>query len=173
MGERGPAGATSGNLPLPSLTRGGARGHHGARPGQGENNGGQQENTGGVTLGVWGNGRGREASGVDHESPGVEDKEGGRKASGVAENPRGGAREWAGESSCLRETIAPEWPMNPGGTKPPYGPQRLRADRGRTDGGGGEGAKNHPPHEQPGQRETTGVTAQQWAGSGRRRQRAR
>ena len=49
----------------------GARGRHGARPGQGGKNGGRRENMGGKTSGVWGD-------------------DGGRKASGVPENPGGG-----------------------------------------------------------------------------------
>ena len=51
---------------------------------------------------------GHEAFGVDHESTGGGAAAGGRKASGVAENPGGGATEWAGESSCLRAPTPPE-----------------------------------------------------------------
>ena len=48
-------------------------------------------------MGVWGNDRGREVSRVAHESPRMEDEEGGREASGVAENPRGAVTEWVRE----------------------------------------------------------------------------
>ena len=67
----------------------GARGRHGARPGQEEKNGGRQESKGGKTLGVRGDGGGCEASGVAQESHRVGDEEGGRESSGVAENPEG------------------------------------------------------------------------------------
>ena len=54
------------------------------------------------------NNRGRKAFVVDHESPGVGDKEVGREASGVAENPQGSAREWEGELSHHRAMTPPE-----------------------------------------------------------------
>ena len=41
----------------------------------------------------------RECGATTHKYLKVGDTKGGRKASGVAENPRGPAREWAGESS--------------------------------------------------------------------------
>ena len=51
---------------------------------------GWHENTGGKTLGVQGNDGGREASGVAEESTRVGDEEGGREAYRVAENSGGG-----------------------------------------------------------------------------------
>ena len=81
-----------------------------------------------------GDDRGRKASGVAHESPRVREEEEGRETSRVVENPGGGAMKWAGESNRLRALTPLEWPRSPGGTNPPEGPQRLRADRGRTDG---------------------------------------
>ena len=146
----------------------GTRGRHGARLGQGEKNGDRRENAGSVTSGVQSNNRRNEASGVAHESHGVEEGEEGHEASGVAENLGWGAMEWAGESSGLRVPTPPEWPRSPGGTKPQEGPQRQKTDRGRTDGGGGEGTKTHPPPEQPGCREPTAATASQWVDSGLR-----
>ena len=66
---------------------------------------------------------------------------GGERPPEWQKTPWGGATEWAGGSSRLRAPTPPEWLRGPGGTKPQEGPQRLRADRGRTDGGGGEGTK--------------------------------
>ena len=63
-------------------------GRNGARP---ENRGrsrGRRGNQARKTSGVWGNDGGCKASGVAHEYPGVGDKEGGREASRVAENPQ-------------------------------------------------------------------------------------
>ena len=65
-----------------------AQGIHGARPENRERSGGRQENQARETLGVRGDNRGREASRVFQESSVVGDKEGGSKASGVAENPQ-------------------------------------------------------------------------------------
>ena len=66
-----------------------AQGHHGARPSQMGRSGGRQESQAGETLVVRGDDGGCQASEVAHKSSGVEDKEGGRKASGVVENPHG------------------------------------------------------------------------------------
>ena len=64
--------------------------------GKKEKEGGQRENTGGETLGVRGNDGVRKAPGMAHKSPIVGDEEGGREASGVAENHRGRSRSGQG-----------------------------------------------------------------------------
>ena len=53
------------------------------------------------------------------ESSVVGGKEGGLKASGVAENLGGTARKWEGGWSCCRASTPPEWKNCPGGTKSP------------------------------------------------------
>ena len=67
----------------------GAGGVHGERPEQRGRIAGRQENSVGESLGVRGYDRSREASILAHKSLVVGGKEGGRKASGVAENPQG------------------------------------------------------------------------------------
>ena len=51
---------------------------------------------------------------------------------------------------CLRTTRPPKGQRDPGETKPRDPSQRPATDGGRTNGGGGEGTKNHPPPKQPG-----------------------
>ena len=76
----GGAQACGGNIrksPSEAADEARALGRHGARPAQREERGFRRENKGGKTLGVWGDDRVREAS-------------------GVVENPGGGAAKWAG-----------------------------------------------------------------------------
>ena len=73
---------------------------------------------------------GREASGVAHESPGVEEEEEGRKASVVAENPRGGAQ-GVGEGVELPQGAnTPGVDEEPWGDKFPGGPTAAEGGPG-------------------------------------------
>ena len=69
---------------------------------------------------------------------------GGCKASGVVENPGGGATEWVGESSRLRAQTLPEWPRGPGGEETPGGPTAAQDRQGEDRRGRGGGKKNPP-----------------------------
>ena len=164
VGER-VGGSDARKSPSAATDKAGTRGRHGARPGQGEKYGGRWENVGGVTSGVRGNKGGCEASVVDHDSHVVGEGKGGRKASGVAEYPGGGRHRVGRGVESPQVADNPEWPRGPGGVKPQEAPQRLKKDRGRTDGGGGEGKKTRSPTNQPGCREPTAATASQWADS--------
>ena len=64
-------GSDTRKAPSMAADKEGARGSHGARPGQGGGKGGRQENVGGKTSGLRGDNGGREASGVAHKSSGV------------------------------------------------------------------------------------------------------
>ena len=64
-----------------------------------------------------------------------------------------------GELSCHRTTRPQEKMGYPGETKPWEPPQRPDPDVGRTDGGGGEGTKTHPPPKPPGSNRPMAETA--------------
>ena len=133
-----------GKPPPPAANKEGARGRHGASPGQGGKKGGQQENTGGVTLGVRGDDGVREASRVENESPRVGDEEGGRKASGVAENPGGGRHGVGGGVESPQGADTPRVTEETRGDKTPGVPTATEVGPGEDGRGWGEGDKNPP-----------------------------
>ena len=137
-GEVQASGGETGKSPPAAANEEGTRGRHGARPAQRGRQGGRRKNQVGNTLGVWDNSGGREASGVDHKSPKVRDKEGGREASEVTENPRGSHQGVGRGVELPQGNNTPGVTEFPRGMKPPEGPPRERAHRGRTDGGGEE-----------------------------------
>ena len=142
-------GSNKRKAPSASADKTGMRGRHGARQGHAGHDGGRRENLGAETLGVGGNNGGCEASRVEPESHGVGGGRGAARPPEWQKTLRGGTTEWAGKSSSLRVPTPPEWQGGPGETKTQEPPQRPNIDRGKTDGGGGEGTKTHPPPKQP------------------------
>ena len=79
-----------------------------------------------------------------------------------------------GELSCHGTTRPPDKMRDPGETKPWEPPQRPDTNWGRTDGGGGEGTKTHPPPKKPGSNRPMAETVQRnEAQQGRRTRRWR
>ena len=119
-------------------------GRHGARKGQGGQDGGRREKVEAEPLGVVGNNGGREASGVDPESHGVGEGEGGGEASGVAETPWGGCHRVGGGVEL------PQGADTPGVAEGPRGDETLGGttaaqDRPGEDGQGQGGGEKNPP----------------------------
>ena len=85
-GDATDGGGDTGKATSTAVDKAGAGGRHGARPGVRGRIVGRQEKPARESSGVGGDSGSRKASKVDHGSLGVVDDEGGREASGVAEN---------------------------------------------------------------------------------------
>ena len=117
------------------------RGRHGSRQGQRGHDGGRQEKVGAEPSGLVGNKGGHKASGVDPESHRVGEGEGGREASGVAENPREVRHRVGGGVELPQDAGNPRVAEDPRGDETPGAPtasQYRRGEDGRGQGGGNE-----------------------------------
>ena len=159
-GVQGPAGATPENSPLRSpmrRDRGAAMGQVRGKEGEKEAGG----KCGRRNLGSAGNNGVCEASRVAHDFPGVGDKEGGREASGVAENPGGGGHHGVGgRVESHQGANTPGVAEERRGEETPGGPTVTEVGPGEDGRGRGGGQK---PTHRPSKQDAGSQRQQRWA----------